>query len=179
MMTLVHIFLGFFLANLFGYGGGPASIPLMYNEIVTHYGWLNNSEFSQMLAIGNALPGPIATNIATYVGYDVYGWWGVIVALFATIFPSALALILLLKVLHRHRQSPIVKGMTLLVQPVIAIMMLALTWKISVNSFHSIGIVHSLVIGIVAMFALIKLKIHPAFMICAALLYGGLVLPHF
>lgn len=178
-MTLLHIFLGFFMANFFGYGGGPASIPLMYNEIVTHYRWLNNSEFSQMLAIGNALPGPIATNIATYVGYDVSGWLGVIVALFATIFPSACALILLLKILHRHRQSPAVKGMTLLVQPVIAIMMLALTWKMSANSIHSIGSVQSLIIGLVAIIALIKFKIHPAFMICAALLYGGLVLPHF
>jgi chromate transporter len=178
-MTLLQIFLGFFLANLFGYGGGPASIPLMYNEIVTHYKWLNNTEFSQMLAIGNALPGPISTNIAAYVGYDVNGWLGVIIALFATIFPSALALILLLKVLHRHRQSPVVKGMTLLVQPVIAVMMLELTWKISANSVGSIGIFQSIVIGLIAAVALIKFKIHPAFMICAALLYGGLVLPHF
>ncbi|MCM2533896.1 chromate transporter [Neobacillus pocheonensis] len=177
-MTLLHIFLGFFLANLFGYGGGPATIPFMYEEVVTHYKWLNDSEFSQMLAIGNALPRPIATNIATYVGYDVFGWWGIIVALFATIFPSAFALILLLKLLHRHRQSLVVKGMTLLVQPVIAVMMLALTWKMSANSFSSIGVVQSLVIGLVAVLALIKFKIHPAFMICAAFIYGGLVLPH-
>jgi chromate transporter len=177
-MKLIHIFLGFFLSNLFGYGGGPASIPLMYEEIVNHYKWLNNTEFSQMLALGNALPGPIATNIATYVGYDVYGWRGVMVALFATIFPSALGLILLLKILHRHRQSLVVKGMTLLVQPVIAVMMLGLTWKMSANSFSSIGIVQSLLIGLVAVIALIKFKLHPAFMICAAFIYGGLVLPH-
>ncbi|MDQ0200642.1 chromate transporter [Neobacillus ginsengisoli] len=177
-MTLLHIFLGFLISNLLGYGGGPATIPLMYEEIVNHYKWLNDTEFSQMLALGNALPGPIATNIATYVGYDVYGWWGVLIALFATIFPSAFALILLLKILHRHRQSLFVKGMTLLVQPVIAVMMLALTWKMSANSFSSIGIVQSLVIGLIAVLALIKFKIHPAFMICAAFIYGGLVLPH-
>jgi chromate transporter len=177
-MKMLHLFWGFFLANIFGYGGGPASIPLMYEEVVNHYKWLNNAEFSQMLAIGNALPGPIATNIATYVGYDVSGWQGVLVALFATIFPSAVALILLLKILHRHRQSPVVKGMTLLVQPVIAIMMVALTWKMSANSLNSIGPVHSLIIGIAAFIALIKFKIHPAFMIIAALIYGGVVLPH-
>lgn len=177
-MTLIHIFLGFFVANILGYGGGPASIPLMYEEIVNHYKWLSNAEFSQMLAIGNALPGPIATNVAAYVGYDVYGWWGVIVALFATIFPSAFALIILLKLLHQHRNSLVVKGMTLLVQPVIAIMMLALTWKMSANSINSIGVIQSLAIGLVAFIALIKYKIHPAFMIVAAFLYGGLVLPH-
>lgn len=177
-MKLLHLFLSFFVANILGYGGGPSSIPLMYNEIVNHYKWLNNAEFSQMLAIGNALPGPIATNVATYVGYDVSGWLGVLVALFATIFPSAIALILLLKILHRHRQSNVVKGMTLLVQPVIAIMMVALTWKIAASSFSSIGPVHSLIIGIVAFIVLIKFKIHPAFMIIAAFIYGGVVLPH-
>lgn len=177
-MILVHLFLGFFIANILGYGGGPASIPLMYEEIVNHYKWLTDTEFSQMIAIGNSLPGPIATNIATYTGFDVYGWLGVIVALFATIFPSALALILLTKLLQKHRQSVFVKGMTLLVQPVIAIMMLALTWKMSANSFQSIGILQSLVIGLAAIIVIIKFKIHPAFMIIAAFIYGGLVLPH-
>ena len=177
-MKLLNLFLGFFLANLFGYGGGPASIPLMYQEVVNHYYFLNDAEFSQMLAIGNALPGPIATNIATYVGYDVYGWLGVIVALFATIFPSAFALILLLKILHRHRDSTVVKGMTLMVQPVIAIMMVALTWKMSANSIHSIGIFHASFIGLLAFITLIKFKVHPAFMIIAAFIYGGILLPH-
>lgn len=177
-MTLLHLFLGFFIANILGYGGGPASIPFMYEEIVTHYQWLNNAEFSQMLAIGNALPGPIVTNIATYTGYNVYGWQGVIVALFASIFPSAFALIILLKILQRHRQSLVVKGMTLLVQPVIAVMMLALTWKMAANSIHSIGVLQSLLIGLAAIIVLIKFKIHPAFMIIAAIIYGGVVLPH-
>lgn len=76
MKIWISLFIGFFLANILGYGGGPASIPLMYEEIVNHYKWLTNAEFSNMLALGNALPGPIATKIAAYVGYDVYGWWG-------------------------------------------------------------------------------------------------------
>lgn len=177
-MTLIHLFLGFLIANILGYGGGPASIPFMYEEIVTHYKWLSNAEFSQMLAIGNALPGPIVTNIATYTGYDVYGIWGVLVALFASIFPSSFALIILLKILQRHRQSLVVKGMTLLVQPVIAIMMLTLTWKMAANSLHSLGIIQSLLIGLAALIALVKFKIHPAFMIVAAIIYGGAVLPH-
>lgn len=178
MLTLFQLFLGFFIANILGYGGGPASIPLMYDQIVTHYKWLTNAEFSQMLALGNSLPGPISTNIAAYVGYQVSGWLGVLIALFATIAPSAIGLILLLKVLQKNRGSLVVKGMTLLVQPVIAILMLVLTWKVSTDSVHSIGILQSILIGIVSILAIVKFKIHPAFMICAAVLYGGLVLPH-
>jgi chromate transporter len=177
-MVSVYIFWGFFLANVLGYGGGPASIPLMYEEIVTHYHWLNNVEFSKMLALGNSLPGPIATKIAAYVGYDVLGWWGLLIALVATILPSALALILLLKIMSKHRQSPIVKGMTLLVQPVIAVMMGVLTWQMFSDSFHSLGIIQSAVIGLISLIALTKFKLHPAFMILAAFIYGGVILPH-
>ncbi|SFQ65958.1 chromate transporter [Priestia endophytica DSM 13796] len=178
MMLLLSLFLGFFIANVLGYGGGPASIPLMYEEVVDRYQWLTNAEFSNMLALGNSLPGPIATKIAAYVGYDVFGWWGFLIALFATVFPSAIALILLLKLMQRHRQSQVVKGMTLLVQPVIAIMMLLLTWDMIKDAVGSIGIWQSLIIALISLLALGKFKIHPAFMIIAAFAYGGFVIPH-
>jgi chromate transporter len=177
-MIWICLFLGFFLANVLGYGGGPASIPLMYGEIVDHYHWLTNTEFSNMLALGNALPGPIATKIAAYVGYDVYGWWGFSIALFATVFPSAFALIFLLQIIQRHRQSLVVKGMTLSVQPVIAIMMLILTWEMSKDSIYSMGIWQSLAIALLSFLALIKWKIHPALIIVVTFAYGGLILPH-
>ncbi|PLS03717.1 chromate transporter [Neobacillus cucumis] len=176
-MVFIYLFLGFFWANLLGYGGGPASIPLMYGEIVTHYNWLTNADFTKMLALGNALPGPIATKIAAYVGYDVLGWWGFLIALIATILPSAVALILLLKIMSKHRQSTIVKGMTLLVQPVIAMMMAILTWQMFGDSFHSLGIIQSMVIGLISLIALTKFKLHPAFLIIAAFIYGGVFLP--
>jgi len=176
-MTAIYILLGFFLANILGYGGGPASIPLMYQEIVKHYQWLTNVEFSKMLALANALPGPIATKIAAYTGYQVMGWWGLLLALIATILPSAAALILLLKIISKHRQSSAVKGMTLLVQPVIAVMMAVLTWQMFSDSYHSLGWIQAIAIGLVSLIALTKLKLHPAFIILAAFIYGGGVLP--
>lgn len=179
MKIWISLFIGFFLANILGYGGGPASIPLMYEEIVNHYKWLTNAEFSNMLALGNALPGPIATKIAAYVGFDVYGWWGAFIALFATVFPSAFALILLLKLIQRHRESLVVKGMTLLVQPVIAVMMLLLTWEMIEDSVHSLGIIQSLIIAAVSFFALEKWKVHPAILIMISFVYGGVILPNF
>lgn len=177
-MDWINIIIGFFIANVLGYGGGPASIPLMYREIVTNYEWMTPIEFSNILALGNALPGPIATKFAAFVGYEVSGWIGLIAALAATIVPSALALILLLKILQKHRQSPVVKGMTLLVQPVIAIMMLLLTWQMAESSFESIGIIQSLIIAAIAFWAMQFRKIHPTLVILVAFAYGGLVIPH-
>jgi len=175
-LTYGFLFLGFLIANLLGYGGGPASIPLMQNEIVNHYGWLSNDEFINVLAIGNALPGPIATKIAAYTGYAAAGWIGVIVALLATIVPSAVAVIALLKLLHKYRQSAVVKGMTLLVQPVIAMLMAVLTYQIAGDSILSIGWLQFALIAFVAFVAMQKFKVHPALVIVAAILYGAIFL---
>lgn len=177
-MTIYHLFIAFFIANMLGYGGGPASIPLMYDQVVSQYSWLDNAGFSNMLALGNALPGPIATKIAAYVGFEVYGWIGFLVALIATVAPSAIVLILLIKGLHQFKQSPIVKGMSLLVQPVIAIMMLLVTWNMAKDAVISIGYFHSLVLAIIAFFTLVIYKIHPAFVIIFAFIYGGFIIPY-
>lgn len=179
MIDWLNLLLGFLIANLLGYGGGPSSIPLMYQEIVPHYHWLSDAEFSNMLALGNALPGPIATKIAAYVGFEVGGWIGLGLALLGTVLPSAAGLILLLRLLAKYRQSSVVKGMTLLVQPVIAIMMVTLTWRMAKEPLDDIGIWQTLAIAAIAFWAMERRKIHPALVIVAAFNYGGLVLQHY
>ncbi|WP_223066945.1 chromate transporter [Paenibacillus caui] len=173
-MIWLYLLLGFFLSNLFGYGGGPSTIPLMYREIVPHYHWLTNAEFNDMLALGNSLPGPIATKIAAYVGYSTLGWFGFALAIFATVAPSAIALILLLKVLSKYKQSLVVKGMTLLVQPVIAIMMLELVWQSARDSVQTIGYVQFIIIAAAAYWLMQHRKMHPALVIVIAFVYGGI-----
>jgi len=161
-MEWLKLLLGFFMANALGYGGGPSSIPLMYREIVTHYHWLDDGQFSRMLALGNTLPGPIATKIAAFVGLEAGGAAGLIVALAATAVPSAIALIVLLGLLHKYRQSGAVKGMTLLVQPVIAVMMAVLAWQLGASSLRAIGIWQALGIAAFAFWAMGVRKLHPA-----------------
>lgn len=176
---LIKLFLGFFVPNVLGYGGGPASIPLIYREVVDHYGWSTQGDFSNIIALGNALPGPIATKIAAYVGYDVAGLLGSIVALAATVVPSIIALIVMLKLLQKYRGSKVVKGISLLVQPVIAMLMLVLTWEMAGSSIIDIGWIQTLIIAAVAFWAMQIKKIHPAIVVLAAFIYGGFVLPFF
>jgi chromate transporter len=175
-VRLLHLFLGFFIANLLGYGGGPSSIPLMQDQIVSNYHWLTNTEFANVLALGNALPGPISTKIAAFVGYDVAGVGGAVSALMGTVLPSAVAMVALLNLLNKYRRSSVVQGMTLLVQPVIAILMAVLTWQIGVDSIAHIGYAQFFIIGSIALFAMQKLKIHPALLIVASCVYGGFVI---
>ncbi|MBG9542320.1 chromate transporter [Cytobacillus firmus] len=175
-MIYVQIFLAFFIPGILGYGGGPASIPLVENEVVDHYGWLTTNEFSEMLAMGNALPGPIATKMAGYIGYEQGGILGAIVGVFATVAPSLILMIALLGLLMKYKESPRVKRMTTYIRPVIAVLLGIMTYDFFFSAYEGAGIWQTLFIGVVSFFLMERLKVHPAYVIAGALVYGGLVL---
>lgn len=175
-MIYVQIFLAFFIPGILGYGGGPASIPLVENEVVDHYGWLTTNEFSEMLAMGNALPGPIATKMAGYIGYEQGGILGAIVGVFATVAPSLILMIALLGLLMKYKESPRVKRMTTYIRPVIAVLLGIMTYDFFFSAYEGAGIWQTLFIGLVSFFLMERLKVHPAYVIAGALVYGGLIL---
>ncbi|MFC5559027.1 chromate transporter [Ureibacillus thermophilus] len=175
-MIYIQIFLAFFYPGILGYGGGPASIPLIEHEVVDKYGWMTTTEFSEVLALGNALPGPIATKMAGYIGYEVGGIFGAIVALLATVGPSLLAMLILLNILYRFRQSPRVKRLSSFVLPAIAVLLAEMTFDFVKTSYDMIGFIASILLIIGAYVALEKLKIHPAYVVMIGLIIGGLFL---
>ncbi|EWG11526.1 chromate transporter [Cytobacillus firmus] len=175
-MIYVQIFLAFFIPGILGYGGGPASIPLVENEVVDNYGWLTTNEFSEMLAMGNALPGPIATKMAGYIGYEQGGILGAIVGVFATVAPSLILMIALLGLLMKYKESPRVKRMTTYIRPVIAVLLGIMTYDFFFSAYEGAGIWQTLFIGLVSFFLMERLKVHPAYVIAGALVYGGLIL---
>lgn len=175
-MIYLHIFWAFFLPGIIGYGGGPAIIPLIENEVVDTYGWMTTTEFSDTLAFGNALPGPIATKMAAYIGYEQGGILGAFVALVATVGPSLLLMVLLLKLLYRNRNSPRVKRLSSFVLPTIAVLMAMLTFEFFATSINVIDWIPTIIIAVVGFFALEKWKVHPALVIGAGLIVGGLFL---
>lgn len=175
-MIYWHIFLAFFIPNIIGYGGGPAIIPLVEAEVVGNYNWMTSQEFAETLALGNALPSPIATKMAGQIGFEVAGTGGAVVAVLATVVPSLLLMLAALGILYRHRDSPRVKRMSQWVRPVIAMMMAWLTWSFLSEGIESAGVLHTAIIGSIAGVAMLYLRTHPAFIVMAALIYGGLFL---
>lgn len=175
-MIYWELFLAFFIPNIIGYGGGPAIIPLIEAEVVGRYSWMTSQAFAETLALGNALPSPIATKMAGYVGYEVAGIGGAFIAVAATVIPSLLLMLGALGLLYRHRDSPQVKRMSQWVRPVIAMMMAWLTLGFLLESLNTSGAIHTLIIAAVAAIALIRFKTHPAFVVMGALIYGGLFL---
>ena len=63
------LFVTFFKIGLFGFGGGYAMLPLIQREVVDIHGWISVSDFTDIVAISQATPGPIAFNSATYIGF--------------------------------------------------------------------------------------------------------------
>ncbi|MEH7235259.1 chromate transporter [Bacillus sp. JJ1562] len=175
-MIYWQIFLAFFIPGIVGYGGGPSSIPLVENEVVGRYGWLTVSEFSEVLALGNSLPGPIATKMAGYIGYEVGGIPGSIIAVFATVAPSLILMIVLLGFLYKHKDSPKVKRMSSYVRPAIAVLLGTLTISFFTTSYADAGIWQTIIIIVVSFVLMEKLKVHPAYVIIGALGYGAFFL---
>jgi len=170
-MVLLQIFMGFLRAGLLGYGGGPSAIPLVQKEAVEKYKWMNNDEFGDMLAIANALPGPIATKMAGYIGYRQAGWLGMIVAQIATVIPTVLLMMILLLTLSSFENQPWVKGMTHAVVPVVGVMLATMTWQFFSKSQKELGWVKSILYIVASVLLIQVLHIHPAIVIAVILLY--------
>lgn len=173
-MILWKIFLAFFIPGILGYGGGPASIPLVENEVVKRYEWLSVNEFSEVLAMGNALPGPIATKMAGYIGFQQAGIAGATVGIFATVAPSLILMIALLSILYKYKDSPKVKRMTMYIRPTIAVLLGLIAFRFFFSSYEGGGFWHTSFLMVTSFILLEKVKLHPAFVIVGALGYGAL-----
>ena len=85
---LIDIFLSMMKIGLFTFGGGYAMIHLLENEFVTKRGWIESEEFTDLVAIAESTPGPIAINCSTYIGYKREGIPGAIFATAGMCIPS-------------------------------------------------------------------------------------------
>jgi chromate transporter len=171
MKQQLNLFLAFFRVGMLGYGGGPSSIPLVHKEVVEKYNWVDDQDFSDLLALGNMLPGPIATKMAGYIGYRVAGFIGMLNAIFATIIPTIILMILLLTSLSAFKDEPWVAGMTHAVIPVVGVMLAVLTWQFYRKAQDGLGWKKSLplVIGSLVLFEV--LHVHPAILIAGLLIF--------
>lgn len=176
MSIYIDLFFAFFIPNVIGYGGGPATIPLIKHEVVENYGWLTLSEYSDLLAVGNTLPGPITIKIAAFIGYDQAGVVGACVAIFATAGPSLILMLALLRLLHKHRSSPRVQRLSKFVLPAIAVLMLQLTFGFVESAVTSIEWLPTILLMLGSYIALEKWQWHPAVVIVISLIVGGLFL---
>ncbi|MCR4698405.1 MAG: chromate transporter [Bacilli bacterium] len=88
MKTLLVLFLAFLKLGAFTFGGGYAMIPEIKATVVEKYHWLTDDEILEVIAIAESTPGPMAINMATFVGYKIKGFFGSLVATLSVSLPS-------------------------------------------------------------------------------------------
>lgn len=168
----VELTVAMFRTGILGYGGGPSVIPLIRHDAVTRYNWLNDDEFGDTLAIANALPGPIATKMAAYLGYKLRGVRGAILSVLAHILPSCIAMIALLSAVNYLSGSKVVAGMIAGVSPVIAVMLGMMAYEFAQKAYKGLGKIMGLALFLLALLLLEVLHVHPAIVILLYLAYG-------
>ncbi len=173
MSKSIAIFVSFFKVGLFGYGGGPSSVPLVEHEVVNVHRWMTGDEFVDTLAVGNSLPGPIIVKLAAFIGYREGGWLGALAALLGSSLPGIVGMLGLGLLLLKYKDHPRMQGLFYGVRPVIVAMMAAFVYGIFSKSVPDIKTAAILIVS----FALMAfLNLHPILMILAAGLMGMFIL---
>ena len=106
-MILLQLFYEFFKVGLFAIGGGMATLPFLY-DLSDKTGWFTRTELTNMIAVSESTPGPIGVNTATYVGFQVEGVVGAIVATVGLITPSIIIILIIARFLQSFRKSRVV-----------------------------------------------------------------------
>jgi len=129
MLLLWQIFVLFTRVAMFSWGGGPASLALMQRETTSAtwtppnqtnpVPWITPDEFADAVALGNAIPGPIAPQVSAYVGYKLAGVPGAISAAIGTVVPTTLLMLVLIVFFFGIKNSAAVKAMLQVVRPVV------------------------------------------------------------
>ncbi|MDD4857513.1 MAG: chromate transporter [Candidatus Krumholzibacteria bacterium] len=163
------LIVSFFKTGLFAYGGGPAIIPLVEKEAVNNYHWLTQQEFTDVLAMANALPGPIATKMALCIGLRVGGPWGAVAALTAHLLPSTILILIMTTLYYRYRDIPSVHGVMKGVRPVVIAILLVTVAQLAPKAIFTWD---TLIIAAVCFVVVYFLNIHPIYTIIAAGLFG-------
>lgn len=110
-MTLyLKLFWSFFQVGLFSIGGGYAAMPLIQGQVVDINGWLTLTEFTDLITIAEMTPGPIAINSATFVGMQIAGLGGAVIATIGCIAPSCVIVSLLAFLYFKYKNLAIIQG---------------------------------------------------------------------
>lgn len=117
-MIYLTLFLEFFKIGLFCFGGAFGMLPLIEETVVSH-GWLTESAFYDFVGVCESTPGPIAVNVATYIGSLKGGFLGSLCATLGTVLPSFLIILLIASVLKNFTENKFFKGFIKGVQPVV------------------------------------------------------------
>ena len=102
---LIELFITFFKIGLFSIGGGYAIIPLIQEQVVAQQQWITAHVFTDIITISQMTPGPLAINTSTFVGMQLGGISGALIATIGCIISGVVISIALYEFFHRYKSS--------------------------------------------------------------------------
>lgn len=116
-MTLIHLFFIFFYIGLFAIGGGLVAATFMKEILVDQYSLISAEKFYSMIAISESTPGPIGINLATYIGYELFGFWGGVFTTLGQVLPSLIVIVIIAKAYLKFKENVLVKNVMTFIRP--------------------------------------------------------------
>ena len=188
MITCLRLFLTFLKIGAVSFGGGYGMIALIREDCLAN-GWLTEEELLNFIGIAESTPGPIAVNMATFVGSSQYGVLGAIIATLGVILPSFVIILLVASMLTHVMKYAGVKATLTSIRPVIAgmIMATAITMFLGVMlGLRAIGSTPSVDLKAILIFTLLfavslgysrwkKKNLSPIVLVIVSAVLGGLL----
>lgn len=136
--TLVELFFVFFKIGAVTFGGGLAMLPIIEKELVIKRKWVTKDTLLDYFAIGQATPGIIAVNVATFLGYSRAGILGAIIATLGVVTPSIIIISIIAKFLSGFSENVTVKKALAGINVVVAALLTKVLWGFRKKIFSSI-----------------------------------------
>lgn len=140
-MIYLQLFLSFLQIGAFSFGGGYAAMPFIQEQVVLQHSWLTMDSFSNLVTIAEMTPGPIAVNAATFVGTQIAGIPGAIVATLGCILPSCIFVTGLAYIYTKYRNLSVLQGTLASLRPAVVAMIAKAGVSILVSAFFINGVI--------------------------------------
>lgn len=184
-MIYLKLFLTFFEIGAVSFGGGYGMVSLIREKVLLN-GWLTETGFLDIIAVSESTPGPLAVNMATFVGSSQAGFFGSVCATLGVVLPSFIIILLIAAALKGLMKYAGVQAFLSGVRPCVVALISATAITIGLSSFFSIKTVSDApkvdfgslaVFAVIAVFALVFKKIKkklpsPIFMIVLSAFLG-------
>ena len=150
---------------MFSIGGGYAAMPLIEEQVVNIHSWLSLTQFSDLITISEMTPGPITLNSATFVGLQVAGLPGAVVATVATIVPSFIIVSTLAYVYYRYSSMSVIQGVIEGLRPTVVALIATAGLTIVMNAIGGVDKAFNALLIVLALVLVRKYKTNPILII--------------
>lgn len=130
MVKYCELFYSFLKIGTFTVGGGYAMIPLMEEELVDKRQWMSREEFLDQLALSQSMPGVLAVNMATGLGYRLRGMWGAVSAIAGNIVMPIVFILVLALLFREFRNNIYVERFFMGVRPAVVALIAAPVFRL-------------------------------------------------